>query len=147
MKNRAIILALFSGTMMLSACGGIPSAQNHPLTRLPMGVGFGISDVLCKDVKDVSIPKRLQELDIPFEWTDEIEGLLSVGPITEESGSGYSRIRQTYFLKIVCYDELSTDISGEIILEGLDDDNKWVQISDVQIVEDVAPKFLRSLDL
>ena len=147
MKNRAIILALFGGTVMLSACGGIPSAQNHPLTRLPMGVGFGISDVFCKDVKDVSIPKRLQELDVPFGWTDEIEGLLSVGPITEESGNGYSRIRQTYFLKIVCSDELTTSISGEAIFEGLNASGQWVGITDSTTIEHYSMQFLQKLDL
>ena len=111
----------------------------------PMGVGFGISDVLCKDVKDVSIPKRLQELDVPFGWTDEIEGLLSVGPITEESGNGYSRIRQTYFLKIVCSDELTTSISGEAILEGFDASGQWIGITDSTTIEHHSMQFLEKL--
>ena len=59
-------------TISLTACTAVFSDKGSQQLRLPKGVGFGISDVLCKDVKDVSIPKRLQELDAPFEWTDEM---------------------------------------------------------------------------
>jgi len=59
----------------------------------------------------------------------------------------YLRIRQSYFLDISCSDELTTSITGTASLEGLNADNKWVAITDVQTVEDVALKFLRSLDL
>ena len=50
-------------------------------------------------------------------------------------------------MDISCSDELTTSITGTASLEGLNADNKWVAITDVQTVEDVALKFLRSLDL
>ena len=144
-----IVLPIWLAVMTISlmACTAVFSDKGSQQLRLPMGVGFGISDVLCKDVKDVSIPKRLQELDVPLEWTDEIAGLLSVGPITEESRHGYSRIRQTYFLKIVCSDELTTSISGEAILEGLKTDGQWVGITDSTTIEHHSMQFLEKLDL
>ena len=134
-------------TISLTACSTVFSDTGSQQLRLPMGVGSGISDVFCRDIKDVSIPKRLQELEIPFEWTNQTEGLLSVGPITEESGSGYSRIRQTYFLKIVCGDELTTSISGEAILEGLNASGQWVGITDTAKIEHYSMQFLQRLDL
>ena len=112
-----------------------------------MGVGSGISDVLCRDIKDVSIPKRLQELEIPFEWTNQTKGLLFVGPIAEVSGNGYSKIRQTYFLNITCSDELTTSISGEAILEGFNATGQWVGINDTTTIEHYSMQFLQRLDL
>lgn len=134
-------------TISLTACTAVFSDKGSQPLRLPMGVGFGIADVLCRDIKDVSIPKRLQELGIPFEWTNQTEGLLFVGPITEESGNGYSKIRQTYFLHITCSDELTTSISGEAILEGLNTSGQWVGITDSTTIEHHSMQFLQQLNL
>ena len=134
-------------TISLTACTTVFSDKGSQQLRLPMGVGFGIADVLCRDIKDVSIPKRLQELDIPFEWTDKNEGFLSVGPITEESEEGYSEIRQTYYLNITCSDELTTSISGEAILEGLNTSGQWVGVTDSTTIEHHSMQFLQQLNL
>ena len=134
-------------TISLTACTTVFSDKGSQQLRLPMGVGFGLSDVLCRDIKDVSIPKRLQELEIPFEWTNQTEGLLSVGPITEVSEDVYSTIRQTYYLNITCSDELTTSISGEVILEGLNASGQWVGISDKATIEHYSMQFLQKLDL
>ena len=144
-----IVLPIWLAVMTISlmACTTVFSDKGSQQLRLPMGVGSGISDVLCRDIKDVSIPKRLQELEIPFEWTNQTEGLLFVGPITEVSGNGYSKIRQTYFLNITCSDELTTSISGEAILEGLNASSQWVGINDTATIEHYSMQFLQKLDL
>ena len=134
-------------TISLTACTAVFSDKGSQQLRLPMGVGSGISDVLCRDIKDVSIPKRLQELEIPFEWTNQTEGLLSVGPITEESEYDYSEIRQTYYLNVTCSDELTTSISGETILEGLNTSGQWVGITDTPTIEHYSMQFFQRLDL
>ena len=112
-----------------------------------MGIGYGIFDVPCETVKSRLIPKRLEVLKIPFEWTNQTKGLLSVGSITDESRDGYSKIRQTYFLKIQCDDELTTSISGEAILEGLNASGQWVGITDTATIEHYSMQFLQKLDL
>jgi len=134
-------------TISLTACTTVFSDKGSQPLRLPMGVGSGISDVLCRDIKDVSIPKRLRELEIPFEWTNQTEGLLSVGPITEESEGDYSEIQQTYYLNITCNDELTTSISGQAILEGLNTSGQWVGINDSTTIEHYSMLFLQKLDL
>ena len=58
----------------LTACTTAFSDKGSHQLRMPIGVGFGISDALCKDVKDVSIPKRLQELDIPSNGLTKSKG-------------------------------------------------------------------------
>ena len=140
-------LWLLAVVVSLDACAQTPLTKESSLIRVPMGIGYGISDVLCEDVKNTSIQKRLEELEIPFEWTDKNDGLLSVGPITDESRDGYSTIRQTYFLKIQCDDELTTSISGEAILEGLNASSQWVGINDTATIEHYSMQFLQRLDL
>ena len=84
------LLWLTAVVVSLNACAQTPLTKETSLIRVPMGVGYGISDVLCEDVKNTSIPKRLEDLEIPFEWTDKNDGLLSAGSITDESRDGYS---------------------------------------------------------
>jgi len=131
----------------IGACTAFSSDKETPQIRVPMGLGFGIFDVLCDEVKGKWIPEKLQELKIPFEWTDQSEGLLSIGPITEESEDVYSTIRQTYFLKLQCNDELSTSVSGEVILEGINASGQWVGINDTPTIEHYSMQFLQKLDL
>lgn len=131
----------------LNACAQMPMTGETPLIRLPMGVVYGISDALCEDVKNTLIPNRLEELEIPFEWTDEVEGLLTVGPVMEGVEGVYSRIRQTYYLQIICDDELTTRFKGEATLEGLNANDEWIVITDAPTIEQYAMQFLESLDL
>ena len=111
----------------------------------PLGFDLAVIDIPCADVVD-SIIEDLNKRDIPTEWINEEEGILAVGPVMEGSGGVYSKIQHSYELSITCNNELSTSITGKAALEGLNADNKWVPITDVQTVEDVALKFLRSLD-
>ena len=140
-------LWLLAVVVSLDACAQTPLTKESSLIRVPMGIGYGISDVLCDEVKGKGIPQKLEKLKIPFEWTDQSEGLLSIGPITEESEDVYSTIRQTYFLKIQCNDELSTSVSGEAILEGLNASGQWVGINDTATIEHYSMQFLQRLDL
>ncbi len=110
----------------------------------PLGFNLAVIDIPCADVVD-SIVADLNQRDIPAEWINEEEGILAVGPVMEGSGGVYSKIQHSYELSITCSNELSTSISGQAALEGLNTDNKWESITDVQTVEDVALKFLRSL--
>ena len=60
---------------------------------------MGVHDVSCTRIRE-SIAQQLSKLDIPYEWRDKNEGMLSVGPFVEDIGSAnsYSRIRQSYYL-------------------------------------------------
>ena len=80
---------------------------------------------------------------------DREEGMLTVGPILQEpeTGNVHSIIRQTYFLKIACHDELSTNISGELLLEGLQSDGQWIEITDSETVNQHGLEFFHKLDL
>ena len=66
----ATSLWLLAVVVSLNACAQTQLTEETPQIRMPMGIGYGISDVVCEEVKNTSIPKRLEELEIPFEWTD-----------------------------------------------------------------------------
>ena len=141
MKVTAFVLLLVGFIAGLTAC--VANSKTEILLRFTMGV----IDIPCKDVLN-SIPVKLQKRDIPSVWINENAGTLSVGPFTEKSelGEVYSMIRHAYELSITCASELSTNMTGTAALEGLNADNRWVPITDAQTVDDVALKFLRSLD-
>ena len=84
-----------------------------------------------------------------FEWPDTDEGMLTVGPIVQEleTGGTYLKVRETYLLKIVCYDELSTDITGEILLEGLKPNGQWIGITDSKTIEQHSLELFHKLHL
>ena len=88
----------------ISACTSVSPNKETPQIRVPIGIGFGVFYVLCDEVKGKWIPEKLQALKIPFEWTDQSEGLLSIGPITEESEDVYSTIRTLLlFLRLLIH--------------------------------------------
>ena len=53
----------------LSGCADLFSPKETTLMRLPMGVGYDISDVPCEGIKKESLPRRLEKLGIEFkDW-------------------------------------------------------------------------------
>jgi len=116
--------------------------------RIPLGFIKSVIDIPCQDVIN-SIPTRLKELSVEFEWTDVDKGLLTVGPILEKArlGFDYSSIRQTYFLKVICNNELMVSVSGEVTLEGLQSDGEWIGITDSETVDQHGLEFFHKLDL
>ena len=116
--------------------------------RVPLGFIKSVIDIPCKDVIN-SIPARLKELSVGFEWTDVDKGLLTVGPFLEKArlGLDYSSIRQTYFLKVSCDNELMVSMSGKAALEGLQPDGQWIGITDSETVDQHGLEFFHKLDL
>ena len=137
----ALLLALTTFSSLV-ACAEIPTNTPNPMVSLT------ISDARCNDVIG-SLPTKFEEQEFPFIWVDESQGLLTVGPITEdmESGSNYSIIRQTYSLTVTCGDELTTNIDVGVKLEGLKSDGEWIAITDAPTIEQYAMQFLESLNL
>ena len=142
MKFVSTLLLALVAFSSLVACAELPTNTPDPMVSLT------ISDARCNDVIG-SLPENLEEQEFPFIWEDQSQGLLTVGPITEdmESGGNYSIIRQTYYLTVTCGDELSTYIDVGVTLEGLNADEEWVPITDIPTTEQYAMQFLESLDL
>ena len=161
--KRAVSVFLFSvsliflGTAVANAARSLSSEFPKLVTDtpvagpngpVPLGFSMVMVDIPCKYIIN-SIPLRLEMLGFMFEWTDQDERVLTVGSIVQEleTGGTYLKVRETYLLKIVCYDELSTDIMGEILLEGLKSDGQWIVITDSKTIEQHSLEFFRKLDL
>ena len=161
--KRAVSVFLFSvsliylGTAVATAGGAISSEFPKLVTDtpvadpngpVPLGFSMVMVDIPCKYIIN-SIPLRLEMLGFMFEWIDQEAGMVTVGPITQEleTGSVYSTVRETYFLKTVCRDELSTNISGAILLEGLKSDGQWIVITDSKTIEQYSLEFFHKLNL
>ena len=140
----SFLLAL---VVSLMACSNTPVANESSQVRVPIGVGFGISDISCQEFKRYILPTRLNTLGVTFKWTDEHEGLLTVGPIIEEvqPESKFTRMRRIFFLSITCVDELTTQIAGEVSIEGYSDSDEWISITEPAIVEKYGLQFLQEL--
>ena len=140
----SFLLAL---VVSLMACSNTPVANESSQVRMPIGVGFGISDISCQEFKQYILPTRLNVLGVTFEWTDEYEGLLTAGPIIEEvqPESKFTRMRRIFFLRITCVDELTTQIVGEVSIEGYNDSDEWISITEPAIVEKYGLQFLQEL--
>ena len=149
MRSLILCFVFFLSTVTLSSCANTPINQQDLSKTLPMGVSLGLSDVACEDIRNVYLPARLQYLDISFRRADDNEEMLSVGPFVEEmsSVSAYPKLRQTYFLQVLCWDELTTTISGDVILEGLGKTGQWVWINDPVAIENQSMRFMQKLDL
>ena len=138
---------LFALVVSLIACANTPLVKESSQIRMPIGVGFGISDISCQEFKSYVLPTRLNALGVTFEWTDEHEGLLIAGPIIEEvqPESKFIRTRQNFFLSIVCVDELTTHITGNVSIEGYSDSHEWISIAEPAIIEKYGLQFLQAL--
>jgi hypothetical protein len=141
---RPIVFSFLFVVMFVSVEDGLANSGNSDQSGFLMSV----IDIPCKDVIN-SIPTRLKELSVEFEWTDVDRGLLTVGPFLEKArlGFDYSSIRQTYFLKVTCDSELMVNVSGEATLEGLQSDGEWIGITDSETVDQYSLEFFDKLDL
>ena len=139
---------LFIAMSSLGACAETLTMPTESTTPREAGVNLLLIDKPC-DAVLASIPVKLEELEYPFTWIDESQGLLSVGPITTdtESGSQFLKIRQTYSFSAVCIDEVTTRMSCGIELLGLNADGEWIAIEDVPTLNEYVVQFLANLNL
>ena len=141
-RTKCSSFLLFIAMSSLGACAETPA--------MPTGAGVNLLliDRPC-DAVLASIPVKLEELEYPFTWIDESQGLLSVGPITTDakSGSQFLKVRQTYSFSAVCKDEVTTRMSCGIEMQGLNADGEWIEIDDVATLNKYVVQFLDNLDL
>ena len=149
MRSLILFFAILLSTVTLSSCVTAPVKQQNSSKTLPMGSNLGLSDVSCEHIRDVYLPERLQYLGISFKRAADNEEMLTVGPFVEEAipVGIYLQFRQSYFLKILCEDKLTTTISGKVILEGLNKSGQWIWINDPVTIETQSLRFMQKLDL
>ena len=141
-RTKCSSFLLFIAMSSLGACAETPAMPTEA------GVNLLLIDRPC-DTVVASVPVKLEELEYPFTWIDENQGLLSVGPITTdtESGSQFLKIRQTYSFSAACRDEVTTRMSCGIELQGLNADGEWIEIDDVPTLNEYLVQFFDNLNL
>ncbi len=148
MKIRSIVLLLLISMFGMVSCKVSLSKNLVPGTSLPIGVSLDIHDARCLDIIHKQLPTILNNLEIPFEHLDYPDSVFSIGPIIEESLiADYSKVKQQYVLFVRCYGDLTTSISGDVALDGLNAGGEWVGISDHETIKLYGMRLLGLLNL
>lgn len=115
-------------------------------TAAPAGINVMIHDIPCAEVKDRVI-KELNNQGLSFEWLDQEQGRLSIGPLTTSPipPDSFLKIEEKVRLEMKCLDSISTRISVQIQLKALSTDNRWVEIKDSDKLTAYGKRFLDSL--
>jgi hypothetical protein len=116
-------------------------------TPTPVGVIVDVIDIPCRYVID-PIPSKLAKAGISSTWVDEGKNILTVEPFVSdgEMGSVFSKLRHAYRLFFECRDEIETHITGEVVLEGMNNAGQWIQITDTPTIEKYGVQFMNSID-
>jgi hypothetical protein len=115
-------------------------------TAASAGINVMIHDIPCAEVKDRVI-KELNNQGLSFEWLDQEQGRLSIGPLTTSPipPDSFLKMEEKVRLVINCIDPISTRISVQIQLKALSSDNRWVEIKDSDKLTAYGKRFLDSL--
>jgi len=129
-------LVIFSGT----ACKEVQK------TSTPAGINVMVHDIPCEEVIGRVI-KECKSQRHPFEWADKEQGILLVGPVTTTPlpDDFFIKMEENIRLEIKCLDPLSTRISLQIQIRGLNSDNQWKDIKDFDKLNAYGKRFLDKL--
>jgi hypothetical protein len=99
--------------------------------RQESGLNLIVSDIPCDSVGD-KIQQELERLRIPVLKVDPAQGLIETGPVQNDPlpGAGYKRVEERYRLEMKCREALTTKITCQAVVKGLNPDNSWIQLSE-----------------
>jgi hypothetical protein len=99
--------------------------------RQESGLNLMVSDIPCDSVGD-KIQQELKRLQIPVRKIDPAQGLIETGPVQNDplSGDGYKKVEEQYRLEMKCREALTTKITCQAVVKGLNPDNTWTQLSE-----------------
>ena len=137
-------LAVF---LLVSAFIGLNACAVNPNLRVPLPFSMTLIDIPCEDVTN-SIPDKLEAVGFSFRWKDKEHKFLIVGPIikSQHLGKDFYKIRQTFFLNILCHTKLITIISGDVFVEGLKSNGKWIAIRNPLVIEQLSEQFFSTVN-
>lgn len=106
---------------------------------------LGIADLRCEEVWE-GVLRVLKKNSIPLVVIDKKGEVIETGPVTTLplKGDPYQKLEERYRIRIKCIEPLVTQITCQITLRGLTDDNTWVEIKEPSRYE---KRFLDSLKL
>jgi hypothetical protein len=107
------------------------------------GLNLIVSDIPCDSVGE-KIQQELKRLQIPIRKIDPTQGLIETGPIQNDPlpGEGYKKVEEQYRLEMKCREPLTTKITCQGVVKGLNPDNTWIQLPETGLYE---KRFLEQL--
>ena len=69
-------------------------------------------------------------MQIPIWNLDPAQGLIETGPVQNDPlpGDGYKKVEERYRLEMKCREALTTKITCQAEVKGLNPDNTWTQL-------------------
>jgi hypothetical protein len=97
--------------------------------RQESGLNLMVSGIPCDSVGD-KIQQELKRLQIPIRKIDPGQGLIETEPVQNEPlpGDDYKKVEEQYRLETKCREALTTKITCQALVRGLNPDNTWTQL-------------------
>ena len=135
---RAILLIVILASFFALA----PTCQQ---VRQESGLNLMVSDIPCDSVGD-KIQQELKRLQIPIRKIDLAQGLIETGPVQNDPlpGDGYKKVEEQYRLEMKCREALTTKITCQAVVKGLNPDNTWIQLPETGPYE---KRFLEQIEI
>ncbi len=106
---------------------------------------MGIADLPCDEVWE-GVLRVLKNNKIPLLVINKKEGTIETGPVLTlpVKGDSFQRMEEQYRIRIKCVEPLVTQITCQIKVRGLTEDNTWIELKEVSKYE---KRFLDTLKL
>jgi hypothetical protein len=97
--------------------------------REESGLNLIVSDIPCDSVGN-KVQQELKRMQIPVQRIEPTLGLIETGPVQNDPlpGDGYKKVEEQYLLEIKCREALTTKITCQALVKGLNPDNTWIQV-------------------
>ena len=120
MRLILVLIVLASFVAMAPTCQQV---------RQESGLNLIVSDIPCDSVGN-KIQLELKRLQIPIRKIDPAQGLIETGPVQNDPlpGDGYKKVEEQYRLEMKCREALTTKITCQAVVKGLNPDNTWTQL-------------------
>jgi hypothetical protein len=120
MRLILVLIVLASFVAMAPTCQQV---------RQESGLNLIVSDIPCERVGDI-IQQELKRLQIPIRKIDPAQGLIETGPFQNDPlpGDGYKKVEEQYRLEMKCREALTTRITCQAVVKGLNPDNSWTPL-------------------
>ena len=137
MRTSRLLMCLLLALGMGTDCQSImkPSSQ----------MVMGIADLPCDEVWE-GVLRVLKNNKIPLLVINKKEGTIETGPVLTlpVKGDSFQRMEEQYRIRIKCVEPLVTQITCQIEVRGLIEDNTWIELKEVSKYE---KRFLDALKL
>jgi NlpB/DapX lipoprotein len=97
---------------------------------------MGIADLPCDEVWE-GVLRVLKNNKIPLLVTDKMKKTIETGPVNTlpVAGDPFQKMEEQYRIKIKCMEPLVTQITCQIKVRGLTEDNNWIELKEVSKYE------------